>query len=187
MGTLTEQAKRKLTPVLGEGALAVDATAGNGHDSLFLAQAVGAAGHVWACDIQPGALESTASRLQQEGVAERVTLVQEGHERLDQWLPHRVHGRLGAVMFNLGYLPGGDQTQVTTPQTTIAALSRAASLLAPGGCLTVLVYRAHAGALEEYRQVLGWCQGSHLSFERFDGVEGPCGTGPVLFVVTLAE
>lgn len=185
MGTLTEQAKRKLAPVLGEGALVVDATAGNGHDSLFLAQAVGNTGHVWACDIQPRALEATARRLEEEGVAERVTLVQEGHERLDQWLPRRVHGRLAAVMFNLGYLPGGDRTQVTTPETTRMALSRAASLLVPGGCITVLVYRAHSGALEEYRQVLDWCQASYLSIERHDGAEGPGGTGPVLFVATV--
>ncbi|MDX1587979.1 MAG: class I SAM-dependent methyltransferase [Oleiphilaceae bacterium] len=189
MGTLTELAKTRLAPVLGEGALAVDATAGNGHDCLFLAGAVGESGHVWACDIQQAALDTTAQRLADASLRHRVTLVRDCHERLTHWLPRRAHERLSAVMFNLGYLPGGDHSLVTTAGGTVAALSQAASLLALGGKLSVLVYRGHPQAMEEYHRVLDWCRESPLALdvERFDGAGDPHGTSPVLLIASLRQ
>ena len=47
------------------GDFCIDATAGNGHDTVFLCSLVGETGRVLAFDIQPPAVENTNARLQQ--------------------------------------------------------------------------------------------------------------------------
>jgi len=174
---LTHTAHQRLLPRLHEGDLAVDATAGNGHDTLFLARRVGVEGHVYAFDIQPQALEETGRRLQEAGMASRVTLLQAGHEEMERRLPAEVRGHLAAVMFNLGYLPGSDKQRVTTASTTLQALEQAVRLLAPGGLLSVLAYRGHPGGREEAEAV-----GERLSSLPGLAIEVLESPGPVLFL-----
>lgn len=130
----------------------VDATCGNGHDTLFLAELVGPEGRVWAFDIQGAALAATAERLEAAECGERVELVNGGHERLAELVP----GPVAAVVFNLGFLPGGGSDTITTPETTGAALNQAAELLLPGGIVTVAVYTGHHGGPEEEAVVAAW-------------------------------
>lgn len=67
------------------GARVIDATAGNGHDTEFLARAVGEAGEVLAIDLQPAALEATLKRLGEDpGLARRVRVIQGDHAHLGQ-------------------------------------------------------------------------------------------------------
>ncbi len=146
---LTRIAHLRLAAHLGQGDLALDATAGNGHDTLFLARQVGPGGRVFAFDLQPTALERTRQRLREQSLLERVTLHQAGHERMKELLPGEAWGRLSAVMFNLGYLPGSDKGLVTLPETTLPALEQALAALRPGGLLSVLAYRGHPGGKEE--------------------------------------
>ena len=133
----------------------MDATCGNGHDTLLLAQLVGETGSVWAFDIQEQAINQTARRLTEAGLAERVMLLHEGHETMAD----QVSGGLAVVMFNLGYLPGGDQTIITQPETTLAAFGQALELLRPGGILAVTIYPGHDGGASERRTVDGWAAG----------------------------
>lgn len=142
--------------VVEPGGVAVDATAGNGHDTRYLAQLVGSNGHVHAIDTQEVALRSTRERLEQEGVLGRVTLHHGGHEHMADIVPTALQGRVQAVTFNLGYLPGGDSTLITRPETTLLALDAAVDLLAPGGLVTVVCYTGHAGALAEADAVNEW-------------------------------
>lgn len=132
-----------------------DATCGNGRDTLLLAQLVGEEGRVWAFDLQPEALVATREFLAAHGVSDRVELVQAGHERLAEV----VGGPLAAVVFNLGYLPGGDRRVITRPATTLVALAAALGLLAPGGLLLVVIYTGHGGAREEEEAVTSWAAG----------------------------
>lgn len=136
--------------------IAVDATVGNGHDTVALARAVGAHGTVYGFDVQETALARTRERVSKAGVAERVELYQAGHERMVEYLPDRLHGAVGAVTFNLGYLPGSDSTVTTEPNTTIAALEATCRLLRPGGVATVVLYPGHDGGAEEARAVETW-------------------------------
>lgn len=148
-----------LTDRLRAGARVVDATAGNGHDTLFLARLVGPAGRVLAFDVQAEALEATRARLEAAGIGPATcTLVQAGHEKLADHLPGDWRGRLEAVVFNLGYLPGGDKTRITRAETTLAALAVASAELAPGGLLTIAVYPGHEGGREEQRAVSTWAE-----------------------------
>lgn len=177
---LTELAHNILKQYFKPGDFAIDATAGNGHDSCFLARQVGVEGRVFAFDIQQQALDSTTDTLRTQALTERVTLIHRGHEHLLATLPPEYHGKIQTVMFNLGYLPGGDKNRKTTSATTLAALEQAAALLSPGGVITVLAYRGHPGGLEEAHvaeQKLGELarDGHHLS-----SIQSP---GPVLLVL----
>lgn len=139
---------------LRPGDRVVDATCGNGQDTLLLAELVGKGGRVWAFDVQVEALERTAARLVAAGCRERVDLVCAGHERLGEL----VTGPLHAVVFNLGYLPAGDREVRTSAATTISALQQSAELLASGGILLIAVYTGHDGG-EEWEAVRGWGAG----------------------------
>ena len=136
----------------------MDATVGNGHDTLFLAEGVGASGRVFGFDVQPEAVARTRHRLEAAGLAGRVTLLAQGHETLRAALPPEAVGCVRAVMFNLGYLPGGDKTRITRTETTVPALDAALDVLAPGGVLTVVVYGGHPGGMEESEAVAVWSE-----------------------------
>jgi len=140
---------------LAPGSVAVDATAGNGNDTVFLAQQVGSSGIVHAFDIQEIALKNTRALLEQHGLARRVMLHGVNHRTIAQV----VTGPVQAVMFNLGYLPGGDKEIKTRRESSLEALHGCLGLLAPGGIISVVTYSGHAGGKEEEDQVATWCQG----------------------------
>jgi SAM-dependent methyltransferase len=117
----------------------VDATCGNGNDTLLLAELVGAGGKVWAFDIQQRAIEVTTARLTGEGHFDHVELVLSGHETMAAHCTRPVK----AVVFNLGYLPGGDHGVVTRPASTLAGLEQALEILEPGGIAAITLYPGH--------------------------------------------
>jgi len=137
------------------GERVVDATCGNGRDTLLLARLVGPTGRVWGFDLQERALATTRELLAADGCLAQVELVCAGHERIGEFVAEP----LAAVVFNLGYLPGGDKGIVTRPATTLAALNGALDLLLPGGILLVVVYTGHDGATDEEKAVLAWGSG----------------------------
>ena len=149
---LTERAHRIVREVLRPDETAVDATAGNGRDTLVLANCVGEDGHVFACDVQEAACQNTADLLRINGF-ENCTILCRNHAELADVIPADLHGEIGAVMFNLGYLPGGEKSIVTETASTIPAVQTAYALLRPGGVLTVLVYRGHPGGAQEAASV----------------------------------
>ncbi|OHB33806.1 MAG: hypothetical protein A2X84_06015 [Desulfuromonadaceae bacterium GWC2_58_13] len=161
-------AHQLLAEVLSPGDTAVDLTAGNGADTLFLARQVGTAGRVLAFDIQHQALRNTADRLAAEGIAGNyftspedlpgvpgVCLIHDSHDRLDRYLD----GPVKAFVANLGYLPGGDPSLITRAGSTLAAIRQALELLVPGGRLAVVAYVGHPSGGDESRQVDALLQG----------------------------
>lgn len=147
-------AQRIIADRLCPGDRALDATAGNGNDTLFLAGLVGTKGEVYAFDTQPQAIHRTAQRLKGSNSAAKVYLINAGHERLIDY----VAGEFQAIMFNLGYLPGAGHQFATQPETTLPALQQALTLLAPAGVLTIVVYTGHAGAKAEQAAVEEWAR-----------------------------
>ncbi|MBM3863269.1 MAG: methyltransferase domain-containing protein [Verrucomicrobia bacterium] len=146
----TELAHRIVREVLCEGAHAVDATAGNGHDTCVLAEAVGASGRVTAFDVQQAAIDATRHRLASAGLLDRVDLVCDSHLHIARRV---AAGNVSAVMFNLGYLPGGDHSLITRAADTDAAIVAACGLLCRGGVITVVCYPGHPGGGEEAASV----------------------------------
>lgn len=142
-------ARSLLRRAVQNGETVVDATVGNGHDTLFLAQLVGEEGHVFGFDIQKGAIHNTTKRLEEEGLINIVTLFHQGHEELSTSIPPHYHGKIKGAIFNLGYLPGGDKSVVTKPNTTITAIRQLIEMLAPEGMIVLVIYHGHAeGAIE---------------------------------------
>ncbi len=145
MKRVTEIAQDAVRARLREGDVAVDATAGNGGDTVFLAEVVGATGRVFAFDIQAAAIASAGEKVGAAGLADRVAFVHASHSEIS----NHVAPGAGAIMFNLGYLPGGDRSVVTRIDTTLAALRASLPLLRPGGILSVVAYPGHPeGAAE---------------------------------------
>lgn len=142
----TDFAHLVLRQTLKPGDIAVDTTIGNGHDTAFLADCVGPTGHIYGFDVQQAALSKTAERVAGRS---NVTLIHCGHEHLTARLPSDAHGRVAAVMFNLGYLPGADKQLTTTATTTVTALTQAVTLVKPDGYITIALYGGHdAGQAE---------------------------------------
>ncbi|MFP6901690.1 MAG: class I SAM-dependent methyltransferase [Opitutales bacterium] len=144
-----ETIHQALAKILRPGDLAIDATAGNGHDVAFLAQLVGESGQVSAFDVQSAALAATEKRLEALGALARCSLHHLPHERMAEVLPPEIRGRVKAIVFNLGYLPGGNKSIVTTTENTLVALETSLDCLAPGGLLAVTAYRGHPGGMQE--------------------------------------
>ena len=132
----------------------IDATMGNGNDTLFLAQLVKERGKVLAYDIQEQAIAKTRERLEREGVADRVELLLASHEEMAA-----LNVRAAAIMFNLGYLPGGDKQVTTQPESTIRAIQSGLNLLRPGGIMTIMIYWGHPAGMLEKEAVEAFCQG----------------------------
>ncbi len=131
------------------GDTAIDATMGNGHDTLMLCELVGESGCVHAFDVQEQAVENTRRRLENAGVSARAHLHLCGHERMAEYIEVPVQ----AVMFNLGWLPGGDKQITTRWETTKTAVASALKLLEIGGVCIICVYPGHEAGDYEREQL----------------------------------
>lgn len=145
--------RRFVTP----GSSVIDATCGNGKDTLLLAELVGDGGHVYAFDIQQEALARTAQRLDEQGLRQRVSLLHVGHEQLLE----QVQTPVSAIIFNLGWLPGAPReiATATATATTLTALTASLQRLAPAGLLLITCYPGHAGGDQEAEAVQSWASG----------------------------
>ncbi len=153
---LVERAHQLVSGHLHPGARAIDATAGNGHDTALLAKAVGTRGSVLSIDTQAEALAATRARLDAGLLLEQVELRRGCHAEVLEEAASAAVGDTDAIIFNLGYLPGSDRTVRTKAATTVRALDAASILLRPGGLLVVTAYRGHPGGAEEAAAVEAW-------------------------------
>ncbi|MEG6615914.1 class I SAM-dependent methyltransferase [Peptococcaceae bacterium 1198_IL3148] len=138
---------------LPENGVAVDATAGNGNDTVFLAEKM-PKGTVYSFDIQPEALAQTKVLLEKQGLS-NVKLIHDGHQNIDSHLS----GPVDAAMFNLGYLPKGDHSITTKPDNTVVALDKVTKMLKVGGRISLIVYTGHPGGLDELMAVENYLSG----------------------------
>lgn len=169
---LTERVHIILKQTIQPGDTAIDATAGNGHDTRAMAQLVGSSGKVFAIDLQSAAIEASRARLEHAGVLAQCELIQGDHAQvLHQLLVQGISA--AAITFNLGYLPGGKKELTTTPPTTLRALDASKSLITPGGILLVTAYRGHAGGMEEAGEVASWMRALPESTWRVEAKEPP--------------
>lgn len=122
-----------------EGAVAVDFTMGNGHDTLWLSEAVGEKGKVYAFDIQPQARDNTAALLESKGAPSNYTLILDSHDKVRDY----VREGIDVGVFNFGFLPGGDKSITTKRETSLAAVDAAVRLLNDNGALLIAIYPGH--------------------------------------------
>ncbi len=128
---------RVLNEHIKPGDICIDATAGRGKDTLFLAGLVGESGRVTAFDIQEEAVESTRALLRENGMENRVRVVLESHANMADYAEP---GTVSAITFNFGWLPGGDHNVFTRPGSSIAAIKAGLPLLRDEGIMTLIIY-----------------------------------------------
>ncbi len=134
-----------------EGGRYIDATMGNGHDTLFLCGIAGENGQVTAFDIQEQALEHTRALLDSYGIGKNVRLVLDGHEHMAKY---EEPGTVSLVCFNFGYLPGGDHEIATKAETSLQAVQAGLVLLEPGGMMSLCIYSGGDTGFEEKEKLL---------------------------------
>lgn len=158
--------KRLLKP----GDWAIDATCGNGWDTALLADLVGPEGGVISIDLQEGALKEARKRF--PGEVDHVHFFHQSHATFPT-LCYEKPIRL--IVYNLGYLPGGDKGLTTQVKTTLQSVQNGLNLLVPGGCMSITCYPGHEEgareetALESFTQSLdpkAWCVSHHRWINR---------------------
>ncbi|PSS05564.1 RRNA methylase [Actinidia chinensis var. chinensis] len=159
----TEVAHSVWRRIIQKGDIVIDATCGNGYDTLEMVKMVSdksCGGHVFAMDVQKVALENAASLLDESLNSDERGLVElfaNCHSKMEQVVPSGVPVRL--VAFNLGYLPGGDKAIITRSETTLQALEAAKRLLSPGGLISIVAYVGHPGGRDEFEAVEAFASG----------------------------
>lgn len=124
---------------------------GNGHDTLFLCRLAKRQGYVYAFDIQQTALEQTEKLLKEHDIESGFSLILDSHVNMGKYLePETADG----IVFNCGYLPGGDHSLATRPETTAAAIEAGLSLLKTGGVMSLCLYSGGDTGFEEKETVL---------------------------------
>lgn len=132
-----------------DGQVVLDATVGNGNDTLLLARKVGDTGKVYGFDIQARALEKARKTLKKNNLFKRVDLINDSHEDLRKY----ISCKLDFIIYNLGYLPSGDKTIITRAKSTVKSVEDSLYLLKENGLLLINSYIGHDGGLEENKEI----------------------------------
>ena len=180
MINLLEIEKNFLIPHIKKGGVAVDFTMGNGHDTLWLSNAVGEEGKVYAFDIQPQALISSHKLLTESGAPKNYTLILDSHSNVMDY----VEEKICIGMFNLGFLPGSDKSITTKRDTTMIAIEAAIDLLDADGALLIAVYPGHEeGTIEGQLidEMLSKLNRKEICASKFRIINSP--TSPFFFLV----
>ncbi len=132
----------------------IDATCGNGKDSLALVKILSPLqGSLLCIDIQKQALEITQRLLAQEtpSFLPRVQFYHQSHATLPQ-IPEG--SSLKLIVWNLGYLPKGDKSITTQTASTEESILQGMNILSPGGILCITCYPGHWEGKKEQENLL---------------------------------
>lgn len=133
----------------------IDATVGNGYDTLFLARLLQGKGRLYGYDIQLQAIQKAQELLERELTAELLAPIELSIGSHEELRPQGVK----LIVYNLGYLPGGDKSITTRAETTLVSLTQALTLLAKGGMVSVMIYAGHPEGARERELLIPWAQG----------------------------
>lgn len=137
--------RRLMKDYVKPGDMALDCTIGNGNDTLLLAKLVGPMGRVYGFDIQEKAIENTKKLLKDECGIDNIILIKDSHEYIDKY----INENLDFIIYNLGYLPGGDKNIKTCASSTVKSIKKSLKLLRENGIICVTVYPGHNGGRDE--------------------------------------
>ena len=180
----TELAMHIAKEYIRPGGLVIDATCGNGHDTLALAKAIWPAdpasgltragadlqkagssagdgqARLMAFDVQKAAIENTRARLIDAGLANQlergqVVLIHDSHANMTEYIEHQ---NACLIIFNLGYLPGGDKQVTTESDSTLSAVEAALDLLNKDGLICITMYSGHEAGAKEKQALLAFAE-----------------------------
>lgn len=145
-------AKKILKNKIDKNSVVVDATCGNGNDTLFLAKNTPAK-KVYAFDIQELAIKNTKRLLFDNAVLDKCTLILDSHNNFEKYVAEPI----SAAVFNLGYLPKGDHSITTLGKVTKNTINNMLCHLEVGGVIVVVVYWGHENGKFEKELLLDYC------------------------------
>lgn len=154
---ILQYAHHLLSETITSDETVIDATCGNGHDTLFLSRLVGDSGRVLAFDIQKQAIDNTNELLQRHEI-QNVLPIQDSHALVSHHLTKHNLETIGGAIFNLGYLPRSDKSVVTKGDSTIQAVEYILEKLKKKGLIVLVVYHGHEGGQSEKNIVLEYVQ-----------------------------
>ncbi len=116
-----------------DGIAIVDATCGNGNDTLHLASNYPNS-QIYAFDVQPQAIANSKKRCRH---LDNIEYILDSHSNIQNYL----NEPLALAIFNLGYLPHAKDPLTTKAETTIKAIKQMLPLLITGGAIIITLYR----------------------------------------------
>ena len=153
MYQITEWCHHFMKEYVRPGDFCIDATMGNGYDTKLLCQLVGEKGRVLAFDIQNLAYENTLKRLQNSDLPQNYRLILDSHSHMNQYVDA---DSVNCIIFNFGYLPGGDHNLATKANSSIAAIEQGLVLLKKGGFMSLCIYSGGDSGFEERDALLSY-------------------------------
>ncbi len=157
--TVTQWSHHMLDGLIPKNGFCIDATAGTGQDTVYLAKTVGKNGRVIAFDIQEDAIRRTRERLEKEIGKEEadsyIKLVLDSHIHMDKY---SAEGEVDAILFNFGYLPGGDHSICTKADTSVQAVEVGLRLLKKQGVMGLCIYSGGDTGFEEKDALMNYLQ-----------------------------
>ncbi len=136
-------AKKLLKEKIDKNSVVIDATCGNGNDTLFLAKT--SAKKVYSFDIQKIAIERTEKLLEENELLSKCKLILDSHANFDNY----VEDEFQAVIFNLGYLPNANHDITTNGKITKLTIEKMLKRISVGGIIVVVIYWGHQNGILE--------------------------------------
>lgn len=146
----TELALHLCSAYIEKDQIAVDCTCGNGHDTLWLAKRCK---KVYSFDIQEAAI-SEAKRLLDDNGVTNVELIHDGHQNVKDYVEEIPN----VIVFNLGFLPGGDKAVTTKRESSLVAIKSALEMIAVDGIISITMYPGHEEGKHEQNLILEWAK-----------------------------
>lgn len=150
---ITEWVHHFIREQVQPGDICIDATMGNGNDTVLLSELAGETGKVFAFDIQEMALVHTQEKLCRKGCVSNYRLLLQSHECMGQYASEE---SVSCIVFNFGYLPGGDHKKATRVDSSIRAIEEGLKLLKKKGLMTLCIYSGGDSGFEERDEILGF-------------------------------
>lgn len=141
------------------GDIVVDATCGNGNDTLALSKL---AKDVYAFDVQTGAINNTKEILK-KNERNNVTLINDSHEYIDKYLK-KYKRKISLITFNLGYLPSGNKKIMTNHKSTVNAIKKGLNLLNKKGIILVTCY-PHEEGKKEAKEIINYLTDNKIAYK----------------------
>lgn len=148
--------------------LVIDATIGNGFDTLFLLEHINN-GFLFGFDIQKDAINNTNNLLKEKYTNYKLFNI--GHENMYKTLKE-YKNKISLIVFNLGYLPNSNKKIKTNYKTTIKAIKDSLKLLNNKGHIVITIYPGHPEGLKESIEIKKYLKGlKDYTYEEFHNTD----------------
>lgn len=173
--SILNEVKRQILLTVKEKDIVIDATVGNGYDTKFLASIV-KKGKVIGFDIQKQAILKTKEKVQEYN---NVILYHQSHDTMDTLKDYQ--GKVSLILFNLGYLPGGDKKITTTLDSTLKAINQSLNLLNQKGKILIVIYPGHKQGKIEQEGIISWLEKQNHYYQIKRNTKNP--EAPFLIII----